>query len=48
MVASPDGAETLTGEAQGTADDAEALGQRMADDLLGRGAGRLLAAAAAA
>lgn len=48
MVASPDGAETLTGEAQGTADEAEALGQRMADDLLGRGAGRLLAAAAAA
>ncbi len=48
MVASPDGAETLTGEESGPADAPEALGQRMADDLLARGAARLLAAAASA
>lgn len=42
LVASADGATVLTGEISGSGSDAEALGRRLADDLLGRGARRLL------
>ena len=42
LVASADGATMLTGEVSGPAAEAEALGERLADDLLGRGARRLL------
>ena len=42
LVASVDGATTLTGEASGPGSQAEALGERLADDLLERGARALL------
>jgi hydroxymethylbilane synthase len=42
LVASVDGATVLTGQVSGPGSDAEALGERLADDLLRRGARRLL------
>jgi hydroxymethylbilane synthase len=48
LVASVDGATVLRGEVSGPDSQAEALGERLADDLLGRGAGGLLAAGDAA
>ena len=42
LVASADGATMLTAEVSGPAAEAEALGERLADDLLDRGARRLL------
>ena len=42
LVASADGMTVLTGEARGPAARAEALGERLADDLLARGARALL------
>lgn len=42
LVASADGLTVLTGEVRGPASLAEALGERLADDLLGRGARALL------
>jgi hydroxymethylbilane synthase len=42
LVASVDGATTLTGEVSGPGSQAEALGERLADDLLERGARVLL------
>jgi hydroxymethylbilane synthase len=39
----PDGRERVTGQAEGPAAEAEALGRRLAEDLLGRGARALLA-----
>jgi hydroxymethylbilane synthase len=42
LVASVDGATVLAGEITGPGSDAEALGKTLADDLLGRGARRLL------
>jgi hydroxymethylbilane synthase len=42
LVASADGATMLTAEVSGPGSEAEALGERLADDLLGRGARRLL------
>jgi len=42
LVASVDGATTLTGEVSGPGSQAEALGERLADDLLERGARALL------
>jgi hydroxymethylbilane synthase len=42
LVASADGVTMLTAEVSGPAAEAEALGERLADDLLGRGARRLL------
>jgi len=43
LVASPDGPEAVRGKKSGTARDAEALGRLLADDLLARGAARILA-----
>ncbi|HEU4387851.1 MAG TPA: hydroxymethylbilane synthase [Blastocatellia bacterium] len=43
LVASPDGAEIIRGTAGGSADDPGGVGRRFAEDLLGRGAGKLLA-----
>lgn len=43
LVASPHGAEAVRGKKSGTARDAEALGRLLADDLLARGAARILA-----
>ena len=48
LVASVDGATVLRGEVSGPDSQAEALGERLADDLLGRGARGLLAAGDAA
>jgi len=45
-VAAPDGSALIAGEREGPVAQAEALGSGLADELLGRGAGRLLAAAA--
>jgi hydroxymethylbilane synthase len=42
VVASPDGVTVLAGEASGPGSQAEALGERLADDLLARGARALL------
>ncbi len=42
LVASADGAQVVRGKASGQAAQAEEIGQRLADDLLARGAGRLL------
>jgi hydroxymethylbilane synthase len=42
LVASQDGAHVLRSSASGPASNPEALGQKLADDLLARGAGRLL------
>ncbi len=44
LVANPDGSEAVRGELRGQLENAEALGQELADDLLSRGAGRILAA----
>jgi hydroxymethylbilane synthase len=46
FVASPDGRRLVAGEARGEQDDDEALGRRLAQDLLSRGAGALLPQAA--
>lgn len=43
LVANPDGSEAVRGERRGSLNDADALGQELADHLLSRGAGRLLA-----
>jgi hydroxymethylbilane synthase len=43
-VLSPDGTKRLDGDASGAAGDAEGVGRRLADDLLSRGAGEILAA----
>ena len=48
IVASPDGATVLAGEVGGSASQAAALGERLADDLLARGARALLDALGAA
>jgi hydroxymethylbilane synthase len=48
LVASVDGVTVLRGEVSGPGSQAEALGERLADDLLGRGARDLLAAGGAA
>lgn len=42
LVGSPDGAEIITGEVSGTLDEAEKMGVALADDLLSRGADRIL------
>lgn len=42
LVASPDGAEALLDRQTGPSSDAEAIGQRLADELLSRGADRIL------
>ncbi len=42
LVGSPDGAEIITGEVNGTLDEAEKMGVALADDLLSRGADRIL------
>jgi hydroxymethylbilane synthase len=47
FVASPDGRRFVAGDARGGCGDDEALGRRLAQDLLLRGAGALLAGAAA-
>jgi len=44
LVGQPDGSEIIQGEITGSADSAEQLGRALADDLLGRGAGRILRA----
>ncbi|GIX30047.1 MAG: hypothetical protein KatS3mg124_0519 [Porticoccaceae bacterium] len=46
LVAAPDGTELLRGVRRGAADAPEALGTGLAEELLGRGAARLLALAA--
>jgi len=46
FVATPDGSRMLRAEHIGSASDPEALGQRVADDLLAQGAGEILAALA--
>jgi hydroxymethylbilane synthase len=43
LVAKPDGSEIIRGELSAKSNEAERLGQRLADDLLQRGAKRLLA-----
>lgn len=43
LVASPDGEHVVTGEIRGVANDAEVLGISLAEDLLTRGADRILA-----
>jgi hydroxymethylbilane synthase len=43
LVASPDGPEAVRGKQSGSALDAETLGRLLADDLLARGAARILA-----
>jgi hydroxymethylbilane synthase len=48
LVASVDGTTVLSGEVSGPGSQAEALGERLAEDLLGRGARSLLAAGGAA
>jgi hydroxymethylbilane synthase len=42
-VLSPDGSRRVAGEIEGTATEAEALGRRLAEELLARGARELLA-----
>ena len=42
IVASPDGSELVRGESQGPVAEAHALGRRLGEDLLERGAGRIL------
>lgn len=42
LVASPDGSEALRDRQSGPSSDAEAIGQRLADELLARGADRIL------
>jgi hydroxymethylbilane synthase len=44
LVGQPDGSEIIRGEIVGAADSAQRLGRALADDLLGRGAGRILRA----
>ncbi|MCB1734045.1 MAG: hydroxymethylbilane synthase [Gammaproteobacteria bacterium] len=44
LVGQPDGSHIIRGEISGPASDAEKLGQALADDLLARGAGEILAA----
>ena len=44
VVASPDGAELVRGESQGPAADAARIGRELGEDLLGRGARRILEA----
>ena len=44
LVASPDGSEALRDRQSGLSSDAEAIGQRLADELLSRGADRILSA----
>ena len=44
LVASPDGRTVIRGQTDGSAARAEAVGERLADDLLARGAGAVLAA----
>jgi hydroxymethylbilane synthase len=48
LVSSVDASEMLRGEVRGLGEDAEALGRQLAEDLLERGAGRILAACIAA
>ncbi|HXG90938.1 MAG TPA: hydroxymethylbilane synthase [Blastocatellia bacterium] len=43
LVASPDGSEIVRDRAQGRIEDAESIGQQLADELLSRGADRILA-----
>ena len=43
LVASPDGSEAVRGTQRGSSHNAELIGRRLADDLLARGAGRILA-----
>jgi hydroxymethylbilane synthase len=43
LVASPDGAEIVRGEVHGEMSDGRALGRRLAEELMERGARRLLA-----
>jgi hydroxymethylbilane synthase len=42
LVASPDGAEVVRGESEGPVSEAERLGRELGDELLGRGARRIL------
>lgn len=42
LVASPDGVEIIRGESSGLAADAQSAGRRLADELISRGANRLL------
>ena len=42
LVAAPDGSQIIRGREEGRAEEAEEVGQRLADKLLDRGAGRLL------
>jgi hydroxymethylbilane synthase len=44
LVGNPDGSEIIRGEISGPANEAEALGVKLADDLLSRGAGAILKA----
>jgi len=44
LVASPDGKEVISGEVRGAVADAESLGVTLAEDLLGRGADKILSA----
>ena len=44
LVGQPDGSEIIAGEIHGAPEAAEQLGQQLAEDLLARGAGRILAA----
>jgi hydroxymethylbilane synthase len=44
MCGMPDGSTILKGEVSGTVAEAEALGTKLADDLLARGAAEILAA----
>ena len=43
LVASPDGSELIRSQQSGSADDAESIGNRLAGELKGMGAGRILA-----
>ncbi len=47
IVASPEGGELIRAGSEGSAADAESLGQALGEELLARGAGRILAAVAA-
>lgn len=42
LVASPDGSESIRGEQSGSSHDAELIGRQLAEELLARGAGRIL------
>jgi hydroxymethylbilane synthase len=42
LVASPDGAELIRGRQSGVMEDAESIGERLAGELIGRGADRIL------